>query len=136
MALHDDISDLLDVFLGAKTLGTAETATKLTGLCNWKDPENFCWTLWTSVIARACDDSTDNDEGRHLDNIERLVDLTAAIKAEPALRNPETGEAIAFWAGTCWKDLPVLGPVMRETLDGEWRGLITPYVRHLLLPRP
>lgn len=120
---HDKhISEVLDTFLNAKTLSATEAATEVTDLCDLKDPEGFCWALWAGIIARASDGTTDTDQHDRLDNIEDLVDLTAAIKAQPALLNPDTGEDVTFWAGTCWKDLPLLSAQMRETWNGEERA--------------
>ena len=115
------ISGILDLFLKARSLSSEEAAHEVTGLCDPKDPEAFCWVLWGGIIARASDDTTDTDERKRLEKIERLVDLVAAIKAEPTLRNPDTGEAVALSVGTCWKDLPILGAQMRETWNGKKR---------------
>ena len=124
----ESISAILDLFLEARSLPAEGAAHEVTGLCDPKDPEAFCWVLWARIIARASDDITDEDESTRLEKIERLVDLVAAIKAEPTMRDPNTGEVIAFWAGTCWKDLPVLGAQMRETWNGEQRVSLRPDV--------
>ena len=130
---NERISGILDLFLEARSLSADEAAHEVTGLCDPKDPETFCWALWAGIIARASDDTTAEDESRRLAKIERLVDLVAAIKAEPTLRESDTGEAVAFWAGTCWKDLPVLGAQMRETWNGEERALTVVHRRSLWL---
>lgn len=74
-----------------------------------EDLEAFCWTLWSAFVKMA--ESAPEDAPRVY--MDRLVTLVQAIKESEPLRDSH-GHALSFWAGQCWKDLPLLGPAMRE----------------------
>lgn len=84
-------------------------AEQVTSLCDAEEVETFCWTLWQAVI-----DAAQLASGTSaVSQIERLVHLVEAIKNSKPLMD-ENGKNLACWGGKCWKDLPLLGPQMRE----------------------
>lgn len=91
-------------------------AQKITSLCDIEDVEGFCWTLWQAFI-----DAAQSASGESLRQIDRLVQLVEAIKkANPLL--DKNGRVAACWGGECWKDLPLLGPQMRENWSTSRRS--------------
>lgn len=91
---------------------TSTYAGRLTGLCSPNDEDSaemFCWTLWKAFIEIAQTVPSDAAQS----HIDKLVHLVKAIKESKPLRNSDGGN-VTVWGGECWKDLPVLGPAMRE----------------------
>lgn len=83
-------------------------AKQITSLCDVDDVEDFCWTLWQAFIDAAQKPSIKTER-----QIDRLVQLVKAIReADPLL--DKNGKVATCWDGQCWKDLPLLGPQMRE----------------------
>lgn len=84
-------------------------ARQITSLCDVQDVEGFCWSLWQAFI----DTAQSVPQETALAQMDKLVQLVKAIKeSEPLL--DENGRSASFWGGECWKDLPLLGPQMRE----------------------
>lgn len=96
--------------------GPERHVQQITSLCDVRDVEAFCWSLWQSFIAAA----QSVPDASASAQIARLVQLVKAIKeAEPPL--DQDGRNAACWGGECWKDLPLLGPQMRENWNSTRR---------------
>lgn len=74
------------------------------------DPESFCWQLWQTVIDAA---KGTGPYPECLPRLQRLVLLVSTIKKSESPVNSD-GEVLRCWHGQLWKDLPILGPAMRE----------------------
>lgn len=97
---------------GDSEADAAPFAARIVGLYGGKtleDLECFCWTLWSAFVKTA----ESAPEDAPCVYIDRLVRLVRAIKESEPLRDSH-GHVLSFWAGECWKDLPLLGPAMRE----------------------
>ncbi|KAM5533413.1 hypothetical protein V8D89_012963 [Ganoderma adspersum] len=70
------------------------------------DVEKFLWPLWTDVLNLARDDASTHD---------RIAHVIAALNAKGA----EGCEGWSVWGSkTDWSQLPLLGPVSREEMNG------------------
>ena len=68
--------------------------------------ENFLWPFWTDVLNLAQDDASTHA---------RIAHVIAALKAKGA----EGCEGWSVWGSeTNWSQLPLLGPVSREAMNG------------------
>ena len=75
------------------------------------DVENFLWPFWTDVLDLAQDDVSTHD---------RIAHVIAALEAKGA----EGCEGWSVWGSeTDWSQLPLLGPVSREAMNGTSDGI-------------
>ena len=117
--LAEKLRDILTIYLADPLSNPDNAALQLTSsIGRPEDDDEFCWILWAEVC-RAVKSCVDYSTVKRDEQIARLVALVAAIKVQPAPRH-DTAERPRIDRGRIlWKDLPNLGPQMREMWNGK-----------------
>lgn len=118
----DPVQVCIEDYLNDPSSSPKVYAATLSSLCDPDRVEIFCWNCWARFIDAACDKPESTTEDEQVKRIYRLVELIAAIRnTEPP--HASDGEPASCWGGECWKDLPLLGPSMREAWNSDvWGG--------------
>jgi len=87
--------------------------------------ESQLWRVWKAVVATATQTPHDSPAQQ------KLADFVLELRNRPVLERQ--GKVCKVWEAVVWKDLPILGPQMREAWnDGEFLNMI-PICRNQLL---
>lgn len=80
--------------------------------------ETQLWRVWKAVVATATQTPHDSPAQQ------KLADFVLELRNRPTLERQ--GKVCKVWEAVVWKDLPILGPQMREAWnDGEFRNIST-----------
>ena len=117
--LADKLRDILTTYLTDPSSKSDNAARQLTtSIGHPADDDEFCWILWAEVCSavKSCvnDATATRDE-----QIARLVAVVAAIKVQPAPHYDSAERPRIDRGRILWKDLPNLGPQMREMWNGK-----------------
>jgi hypothetical protein len=89
--------------------------------------ETQLWRVWKAVVATATQTPHDSPAQQ------KLADFVLELRNRPTLERQ--GKVCKVWEAVVWKDLPILGPQMREAWnDGEFRDISTIRRNQLLTP--
>ena len=80
---------------------------------NASEVETQLWRVWKAVVAAATQTPHDSPAQQ------KLADFVLELRNRPTLERQ--GKVCKVWEAVVWKDLPILGPQMREAWnDGEF----------------
>ena len=79
--------------------------------------ESQLWRVWKAVVATATQTPHDSPAQQ------KLADFVLELRNRPTLERQ--GKVCKVWEAVVWKDLPILGPQMREAWnDGEFLHIL------------
>lgn len=117
--LAEKLRDILTTYLADPTSKSDDAALQLTSSIGCpEDDDEFCWILWAEVCS-AVKSYVNNSVVKPDAEIAHLVALVAAIKVQPAPHDDAAGGPRIDQGRILWKDLPNLGPQMREMWNGK-----------------
>jgi hypothetical protein len=135
---HHAVKKILQDWLKDESADAAAPITYAKQLTNLVDAnsgldeiEKFCWSLWQTFVDVA-ESVCDGGDEAPIVTIDKLVSVVEAIRDSEPLRR-ENGEIVTPWAGRCWKDLPLLGPQLRENWNGIREYCVATFCKCLIL---
>lgn len=117
--LAEKLRDILTTYLANPLSEPDDCARRLTSSIDHpEDDDEFCWILWADVCdaVKSC---VNDSVAKRDEQIARLVAVVTEIKVQPAPRGDAAGGQRIEPGRILWKDLPNLGPQMREMWNGR-----------------